>query len=212
MNAASVATNAASSVMSLLKEFPHLISMHGRNFAHPAENFAFEGLEGGLPKGALVEVSGSAGSGKTETVLRFLAQNPEVRVAWVEDEFTVYPCAFPQNRVGLERVLFVDSPSSELFWTIHQMLRSGVFGVIVLRMASGLGERSADGASVVLRRLQLAAEKSGVTVILLTERPARRGTWPISVQLQASRSVEGRSILLNVLKFKGQKSWQLAIE
>src|SRR4051812_41640161 len=68
-------------VMSLLKEFPNLISLHGKTHVEP-ESYAFDGLEGGLPKGALVEISGAHGGGKTEVVLRFLAQNPGARVAW----------------------------------------------------------------------------------------------------------------------------------
>jgi hypothetical protein len=204
-------------VMTLLKEFPSLLAFHGKNHANQAEGFAFSQLESGLPKGALVEISGSAGNGKTEAVLRFLAENPTVRVAWVEEEFTVYPCAFPQSRVGLDRVLFVDSTPGETLWTVHQILRSQVFGVIVLQMkAAAKGERG-EKDEMALRRLQLAAEKAQVTIILLSEEPAKKGTWPISVQLQVNRSAptttafETRALNLNVLKYKGQRSWQVTI-
>jgi hypothetical protein len=198
-------------VMNLLKEFPSLLHLHGNWLAKQkaqAETLRFEGLDNGLPKGALVEVSGAAGSGKTEVALRFLAQNPAQRVAWVEEEFSVYPSAFPQNRVGLERVLFVDSPAGQALWTVHQMLRSGVFGVIVLRVGAGRGGID----DMALRRLQLAAEKSQVTILLLNDQPSKRGTWPIAVQLQAGRSIDRGAILLNVLKYRGQKSWQLSME
>jgi hypothetical protein len=195
--------SATNTVLSLLKEFPSLLSLHGKALA--PEGYAFAQLEEGLPKGALIEISGNAGGGKTEVVLRFLAQNPSVRVAWVEEEFSIYPSAFPQNSVGLERVLFVDSPPGETLWTVHQILRSQVFGVVILKKS----QFSMD--EMALRRLQLAAEKSQITVILLTDQPARKGTWPISVQLQASRSIENRSLTLNVLKYRGQRSWQVTL-
>src|SRR5689334_18183764 len=99
-----------SAVLHLIKEFPSLLAFHMKP---KPESYRFSQLENGLPKGAVVEVSGSAGGGKTEVVLRFLSENPETRVAWIEDELTIYPCAFPQNRVGLERVLFVESKPEE---------------------------------------------------------------------------------------------------
>jgi hypothetical protein len=196
-----------SAVLHLIKEFPSFFAFHTRS---APESYRFSQLENGLPKGAVVEVSGRPGGGKTEVVLRFLSENPEARVAWIEDELTVYPCAFPQNRVGLERVLFVESRGSSLqgsdetLWTAHQILRSQVFGVLVLRVGYALEE-------MALRRLQLAAEKTQTTILLLVEEPAKRGTWPIAVQLHAQRSIEERAILLDVLKYKGQKSWQVRV-
>jgi hypothetical protein len=190
-----------SAVLQLLKEFPSFLAFHTQS---APENYRFSQLENGLPKGAVVEISGTHGGGKTEVVLRFLAENPDVRVAWIEEELTIYPCAFPQNRVGLERVLFVESKPAETLWTVHQILRSQVFGVIVIRMGGACDE-------MALRRLQLAAEKAQVTVILLAEEAAKKGTWPIAVQLEARRSMEERAILLNVLKYRGQKSWQIRV-
>ena len=183
--------------MNRLKEFPQLASFFEKGRAS-VEHFAFESLGEGLPKGALVEISGRTGGGKTEVVFRFLAQNPTLRVAWIEEDFTIYPCARPLNRVGLERVLFVDSPPGQALWTAHQILRSQVFGVLVLK-ASCVSEME-------LRRLQRAAGKSQVTVILLSQEPAKRGTWPISVQLEVWRSPEHVESHLNVLKYKGQRS------
>jgi hypothetical protein len=208
--------NKTAAALHLIQSLPGLLSFHARP---AAESFRFSQLEGGLPKGAVVEVSGPSGGGKTEVVLRFLSENPEARVAWIEDELTVYPCAFPQNRVGLERVLFVESRAAhqksadgrvvivgldETLWTAHQILRSQVFGVVVLRVAKPLEE-------MALRRLQLAAEKTQTTLVLLVEEPARRGTWPIAVQLRATRSAEERAILLDVIKYRGQKSWQVRV-
>ncbi|MGK5082851.1 hypothetical protein WDW37_06070 [Bdellovibrionota bacterium FG-1] len=203
-----------------------LLSLYRKMPKKTSESLPFEGLDEGLPLGALVEVSGAPGSGKTQIVLRFLAQNPGLRVAWVEENFSVYPCAFPQNQVALDRVLFVDSPPGQALWSTHQLIRGGIFQVVVLAGC----QRELQGVydEKLLRRLQLAAEKGGVTVILLSESPAKRGTWPISVQLQISRRwvprLSGRplgagflenqvesEVLLDILKYKGQKSWQMSV-
>lgn len=199
------------SILSALKELPGLITLGAldRTPASQWEGLSFSLLEDGLPKGALIEVSGAAGSGKTEITLRFLAENPRLRVAWIESEWTAYPCAFEQHRVSLSRVLFLES-GHEALWTAHQTVRSGLFGIVVIHVGD-----ASNHSEMALRRLQLAAERSGATVVLLTETPARRGTWPIAVQLRASRSFDvseaGDSIALQVLKYRGQRSWQLNV-
>ncbi len=173
----------------------------------PAGSYFFTPLEEGLPKGALVEISGPAGGGKTEMVLRFLAENPQARVAWIEDEMTIYPGAFPQHRVSLERVLFVESSFKQAIWTSYQILRSHIFGVVVLKVESI--------TEMELRRLQLLAEKYQTTVILVNDEALKGGVWPISVRLRVTRSSEFMDapgvLMMDVLKYKGQKSWQVRV-
>ena len=116
----------------------------------------------------------AAGSGKTELLLAFLAEHPELRAAWIEDHFTIYPCALPQQGVQLDRILFVTGLSDSL-WAAHQALRSQLFGVVIL---SALLKGKTD-----LRRLQLSAEQANASVVLLTETPTVQGAWPISLQI-----------------------------
>ncbi len=152
----------------------------------------------GLPRGGLIGISGVAGAGKTELVLKFLAANPGVSVAWIEESFSVYPCAFPQFGVGLDRVLFVElagSQQEDPLWVVHQIIKSQAFGIVVL-----CSEPAGD--PVVLRRLQIAAEKNSCSVILLTEKPAQASSWPLSVQLQVSRDAASGAPVLSVTKFK----------
>jgi hypothetical protein len=100
--------------------------------------FPFSCVEGGLPQGGLIEISGAVGGGKLEALLRFLGENPSLRVAWLEEGSTTYPCAFPQHGVELDRVLFVNTEgssqeeSSQLLSSAHQILRSQIFEVLVL--------------------------------------------------------------------------------
>jgi hypothetical protein len=133
----------------------------------------------GLPRGALTELSGPDGGGKTEAAIRALAENPEVRAAWVEESLTVYPCAFPALGVPMERVLFAE-PGRELLWTVHQLLRSRLFGIVVAAPGEALTE-------LELRRLQLSAERSRSSLILLREHPTLRRNWPIRVQAEIRR-------------------------
>lgn len=156
--------------------------------------FNFSQIKDGIPKGALIEFSGASGSGKTSAVLKLLAENPGSRVAWIEEDFTIYPCSVEQSGVELSRVLFIEAQKrDELLWNAQQILRTSVFGFVVLQPSEPLDE-------LVLRRLQLAAGKSRSSVILLSERPSNVGSWPISVQVE----VNARE--LRVLKFRGERA------
>jgi hypothetical protein len=155
------------------------------------ERYDFSLLPSGVPRGALIEVTGP---GKTESVVSFLSENQALRIAWVEDQMTVYPTAILQRQVPLERVLFIEA-GDEIVWAAMQVMRSGLFEAIILSLPRHLDER-------VLRRLQLESEKSQACVFLLSEKPHK--AWPISLQIQVSRPAlfsEGcEPLALDILK------------
>jgi hypothetical protein len=150
----------------------------------PRESLPFSMLPGGIPKGAITEISGP---GKTEAVLRFLGEHEGLKVAWVEDQFSVFPLGFIQNRIALKRVLFMEA-GAQIHWVALQALKAQIFPVVVVYT---------DQSDVKsLRRLQLAAEKSQATTILLS--PTAGSYWPVSLQLQVQRS--GEDIEIQILK------------
>jgi hypothetical protein len=169
--------------------------------AHEALSFK----EGKIPRGAITEVSGTLGSGRTELVLQFLSEHPELRVAWIEEELSIYPCAFPQHGVGMERVLFVDA-GPEALACAYQVLSSQIFEVVVLN--------ARIQEEVALKRFQFAAEKAGVCLLLLSEQPRREGAWPITLQIEVSRAREKLSILndetrtVHIHKNRGGSVWR----
>ncbi|MCB0343015.1 MAG: hypothetical protein H6626_11300 [Pseudobdellovibrionaceae bacterium] len=132
-------------------------------------------LRSGIPQGAITQV---AGAGKTEFVVRFLAENPQLRAAWVEKEFSIYPCGIIQRHVQLQRILFVEAGTvAQTIWSVLQILRSQLFQVVVADVPTP--------ELKVLRRLQLASEKAGAALIMLDERLAN--AWPIQLQVSAYR-------------------------
>jgi hypothetical protein len=170
----------------------------------------------GLPCGAISEFVSAAGGGKTEAAIRILAENPGIRGAWIEPTLTVYPCAFPQLGVTLDRVLFTE-PGDQALWAAHQILRSQLFGLVVLSVPeaplAAAGARALQAKAVAapfqsaqaltasnlneidLRRLQLSAEKSGAALLLLRERPTVRGNWAIAIQARVLRKGKELRIL-----------------
>ena len=128
------------------------------------------GIPCGIPQGGITQVSGP---GKTELVLKFLEQHPELRIAWIEEAFSVFPFAFLQRKIGLDRVLFVDARDQTL-WATLQVLKSQCFPVVLL-YAESMDIKD-------IRRVQLAAERSHAAVLWLS--PSGLAAWAVSLQIQ----------------------------
>lgn len=151
------------------------------------ETFTFGLLPEGIPIGAITEISGR---GKTEFVVRFLAEHPEFTVAWLEKSFSAYPFAFLQQNIDLKKILFLEG-SREIEWCIYQSLRSQSFDVVV-SYCEEMSLRS-------LRRIQLQAEKSHSAFLWLTDGP--KNSWPVYQRVAVCR--ENGKLVPVVLKMRG---------
>jgi hypothetical protein len=147
------------------------------------ETLPYSRLAEGIPRSALVEISGS---GKTEALVQFLAEHPQIPVAWIEARFSLFPTALQQRQAKLENLLFIEG-KAECAWAATTVLRSQLFPLVAYHAPYG-DEKE-------LRRFQLLAERSRATMFLLAESPAENA-WPIALSL----AVHGRS--LRVLRRK----------
>jgi RecA/RadA recombinase len=195
------------------------------------------GLPAGLPVGKLIEMQGAQGSGKTETLLSFFQENPSLQVAWIEVGATIYPCAFSERGVDLSRVLFVEAGNaSEALWSAHQIIKSQIFGAVVLSQLDSIPEtqvtphtthltRPHDPRShglrgprsqgdylneIELRRLQIATEKSKSTIFFLNEKAIAQDNWPLEVQMKFSRN-DSQEVQIEILKARRGQQWKQAI-
>lgn len=164
-------------------------------------SLSFSLLDGGIPKGALTEISGP---GKTEFLVRFLSEHPSLKVAWIEDQISIYPYAIFQRKAQLQRVLFAEAGSNSL-WALMQILRSQIFGVIVFSstttippsksgVGGGIGRESLRALfeERTLRAMQLSAEKSQAAVVFLRDEPG--DSWPISLQVRVRQGDTRRAV------------------
>lgn len=166
-----------------------------------------------ISKGALTEICGPAGGGKTELTLQLIreldSEKASPKVCWIERDFTIYPPAFARHGIDPNRIFWVDSQAAAggesdsaklALWSAQQALASRLFGIVVV------GGSSRGYETVALRRLQLAAEKSQAFVLLLSEYPTAGITWPIRTQLQVDRGFgkEGHELRITVLKGRGK--------
>jgi hypothetical protein len=169
----------------------------------PQQQYFFSLLPCGMPKAGLVEFSGASGAGKTESILYFLNENPNLEVAWIEKEFTIHPPAFSHFKVALDRVLFIDTSSPGFkqtpFWCASQILKSRLFQVLVISHI--------EFSEIDFRRFQLAAKQYGVLVILLRVEPLLANSWSVVLQVQVKRAENLDCPRLKVLKSKGFSVW-----
>lgn len=127
----------------------------------------------GIPRGAITEISGI---GKTELAVRLIAEHPGLRVAWIEEQMSIFPFGLLQRGIGLDRVLFVDA-GPDLAWSVLQVLKAQIFPVVVVY--------AEDLDLNTLRRVQLASETANAATIWLANAP--KNLWPVSLQLQSYR-------------------------
>ena len=132
---------------------------------------------GGLPLGCLHEIAGVRGDWDDGAatgfclalLVRLMAARPGA-VLWVSPWGDLYPPGLLAHGLEPGRFVFVEAHGeAELLWALEEGLRCGALAAVVGELES-LPRRAG-------RRLQLAAEKSGVTAFVLARGlTAKRGT------------------------------------
>jgi recombination protein RecA len=160
--------------------------------------------EGGLPRGAVVELASPLGlsrattlalaacaSAQAEARLRGGERTAGAWCAWIEASPTLSAPAAARAGVDLERLLLVHPPVDVLARVAVRVAKSNVFSVIVIDAAGVPGRRSRERLDrwiTVVRRLSLAVEGSDTSIVLLTDLFARRSTpLPVAMRIEIER-------------------------
>jgi protein ImuA len=157
---------------------------------------------GGLPRGALTEIAGGPGSGKTALCLAAMARamREEGLAAFVDGRGEIYPPAAEALGVDLARLLIVRpqgrpgdraQPLAAL-WSAEALLASGAFEVVAMDVVPPGQGRSASGWEAVARRLAAAAEKGGAVGLWLAAPGEPR--VPAAVRLEMVRGEGGPAV------------------
>lgn len=179
----------------MLEERKRKILELKKNFraVDPRPQLSFSRLKTSIPMGCLVEISAEPGLGAAELILSLAAEHPHLRIACLEEDNRIFPRAFPQHRVSLDRILFVETGSQTL-WTLQQLLKSGLFQILIVRGAI-------DGSSN-LKRLQLLSEAVPAIVLFWTDRPSEINTWYYQLQIHIPHRNK-----FEVLRQRGASPW-----
>ncbi|WP_153163537.1 translesion DNA synthesis-associated protein ImuA [Zoogloea sp. 1C4] len=150
----------------------------------------------GWPVGALTEILvPHTGVGELGLILPLLQRVPERRWAvCIAPPGQLYAPALSGAGIPLERLLLVDAESpAHARWAARQSLNSHSCAAVVMWLAE------ADNGA--LRRLQLAAEESATTLILI--RPATVAGQPSPAVLRLALTARDGGVDVRVLKRRG---------
>jgi len=169
--------------------------------------YPFSWLAGGLPKVGLIGIHGSLGSGKTQAVIQFLNENPDLKVAWIESSFTLYPNALSLYGMSLNQALFLHcgSLSSSVFWSATQVLMSQLFQIAILYHPLF--------AEIELRRLQILARQTQTLILILQDSDSKRSQvhWPFLLELETRRNHPDSLPTLTIMRSKNSELWQAQV-
>ena len=146
-------------------------------------------LGGGVPRGRLVEITGSLSSGRTSLAQALLASATRAgeTTALVDAADAFDPASAAAAGVDLARVLWARAPRArEALRCAERLLEAGGFGMVVVDLAS---ETRANDAASPWMRMMRSARASGTALVLLAPRTA---LGPFAALTLAARLVRPR--------------------
>jgi hypothetical protein len=180
--------------------------------------------DGGLPRGVVEFAAPRALGGSTSVALAAVragqSRGAQAWCAWLDPEATLHAPGVVAAGVDLARMLVVHVPRMELARVAVKVVASGAFEVVVIdfdavpgakrtageprgeKTATRTGKAARRGwaPEVVMRKLALAAEPSGATVIVLTNASEPRAVpWPVALRVELSRP-NPRDLVVRVAK------------
>jgi hypothetical protein len=149
-----------------------------------------EALGGGWPRGALSELTGPRGAGRTALLLASLrtAIARGETCALVDATGTLDPWAALRAGLPLDRLLWVRSEGRTVLPAAELVVGAGGFGVVVL----DLGEVPPRAPTAAWQRLKRAAEKNGAVVLLVAGQRPQGALGTCALTLQSPRALFDR--------------------
>lgn len=210
----------------LERRFPSALTPAPRTIREVAStgiDEADELLDGGLPVGAISEITGQASSGRTSLALAFLAQRTaEDRVcAWVDTSDAFDPESAAANGVSLRQLLWVrcsDTPlpsskTNRKMWTrLDQALRStdlllqaAGFAAIVLDLGDIAPEHAGRIPLATWFRFRQAADRTRCSLVVLGQTTYAQSSAAVALECEALRPETAGSTVLRGFTFRLQR-------
>lgn len=167
-----------------------------------------QALEGGLPVGAVTEMVGAEGSGRTSLALKFVAEmTAEGRVcAWVDVSDALRPAAAAACGVDLGRMLWVrcGRAGAVRVWARMEqglrvtdlLLQAGGFAAIVLDLGSVAPECVSRIPLATWFRYRAAAERTRACVVLLTQHACAKSSAELVVRMESGEALAREGTVL----------------
>ncbi len=154
--------------------------------------------DGGLPH-AVVEITCAhhAFAGATRVAVTAIAaaqrRSTSAWCAWMDASATLFAPGLARAGVDLARLLVVRPSLSLLPRVVVMSATSGAFDVVVVE-THGLRR-----AEKLVRKLALAAEQHGTTIVMLA--PPHADAWPVALRLEVARTEDGVDVRVTKDRF-----------
>lgn len=165
--------------------------------------------EGGLPRGAVVELSAPQGLARATTLALSLCASAQAEArhrsnddtqgawcAWLDPTATLFAPGAVRAGVDLERLLVIRPALEDLARVAVRVAQSQAFSVVVIDTAGVpgcRGEMRLDRWVTIVRRLALAIEGTDTTILLLTDANASRAMpLPAAMRIEIERLAEDK--------------------
>jgi hypothetical protein len=156
--------------------------------------------DGGLPH-AVVEITCSHAfyAGATRIAVAAVravhGRDPKSWCAWIDSDCTLFAPGLAQAGIDLGRLLVVRPARESCARVTVKVSSSGAFDVVVVELPP---MRAPSGEKLV-RKLALACEKHGTSIVLLT--PPHADTWPVALRLEVARTEDGLDVRITKDRF-----------
>ena len=174
--------------------------------------------DGGLPRGVVELAAPRSLGGATSLALAAVRagqqKSEHAWCAWIDPEDTLHAPGVVAAGVDLARLLVVRPPRALLGKVAVKLVGSGAFEVVAVDVDAVPGARAPAGRArggkaregkgwapeLLVRKLALAAEPTGSTVLLLTDALLPRAVqWPVALRLELSRP-DAHSVAVRIAK------------
>ncbi len=179
--------------------------------------------DGGLPRGVVELAAPRSLGGATSLALAAVRagqqKSEHAWCAWIDPEDTLHAPGVVAAGVDLARLLVVRPPRALLGKVAVKLVGSGAFEVVAVDVDAVPGARAPAGRArggkaregraregrgwapeLLVRKLALAAEPNGTTVLLLTDALLPRAVqWPVALRLELSRP-DAHSVEVRIAK------------
>jgi hypothetical protein len=172
-------------------------------------------LDGGLPVGAISEITGPVSSGRTSLAFAFLAgRTHEDRVcAWVDANDAFDSESAAANGVALRQLLWVRCKNSNLTtrpWTRPELsgldqslratdllLQAGGFSALVLDLGSTAPEHGARIPLATWFRFRQAADRTRCSLLVLAQEPLAQSSAAVALECASLSALSGNQTVLS---------------
>ena len=168
-----------------------------------------DALTGGLPRGSITEIFGSASSGRTSLMYSMLAYATahEETCALVDTNDVFAPTAATAAEIDFDRLLWIRCAGNleHAFKATDLLLHAGGFGLVILDLGDVAGREARRIISSWWYRFRRTVEDRPAVLTVISEEACTRSCAALTLELQGAAEWSGNLLHHNAIKVNRQR-------